>query len=62
MDVATKRIGYEGDGSGNKNQRTPKMRWIARLKSNMRIYGINPDMATDRERYTTTNGRNGSFF
>ena len=25
------------------------MRWLDRLKSDMRIYGINPEMATDRE-------------
>ena len=32
----------------------PKMRWLDRLKSDMRIYGImiNPEMATDRERWS----------
>ena len=29
----------------------PKMRWPDRLKSDMRMYGINPQMATDRERW-----------
>ena len=28
------------------------MRWLDRLKSDMRIYGINPEMATDRERWS----------
>ncbi len=27
------------------------MRWLDRLKSDMRIYGINPEVATDRERW-----------
>ena len=27
------------------------MRWLDRLKSDMRIYGINPEMSTDRERW-----------
>ena len=29
----------------------PKMRWLDRLKSDMRIYGINPEMATDIKRW-----------
>ena len=28
----------------------PNMGWLVRLKSGMRIHGINPEMATDRER------------
>ena len=36
---------------GTRPRGRPKMRWLDRLKSNMRIYGINPEMATDRERW-----------
>ena len=27
------------------------MRWLERLKNDMLIYGFNPEMATDRERW-----------
>ena len=30
----------------------PKIRWLDRPKSDMRIYGINPEMATDKERWS----------
>ena len=36
---------------GTRPRGHPKMRWLDRLKSDMRIYGINPEMATDRERW-----------
>ena len=36
---------------GTRPRGRPKMRWLDRLKSDMRIYGINPEMATDRERW-----------
>ncbi len=34
---------------GTRPRGRPKMRWLDRLKSDMRIYGINPEMVTDRE-------------
>ena len=37
--------------TGTRPRGCPKMRWLDRLKSDMRIYGINPEMATDRERW-----------
>ena len=36
---------------GTRPRGRPKMRWLDRLKSDMRIYGINPEMATDRKRW-----------
>ena len=36
---------------GTRPRGRPNMRWLDRLKSDMRIYGINPEMATDRERW-----------
>ena len=36
--------------TGTRPRGRPKMRWLDGLKSDMRIYGINPEMATDRER------------
>ena len=36
---------------GTRPRGHPTMRWLDRLKSDMRIYGINPEMATDRERW-----------
>ena len=36
---------------GTRPRGRPKMRWLDRLKSDMRIYGINPEMVTDRERW-----------
>ena len=36
---------------GTRPRGRPKMRWLDRLKSDMRIYGINPEMATDRDRW-----------
>ena len=36
---------------GTRPRGRPKMRWLDRLKSDMRIYGINPEMATDREHW-----------
>ena len=35
---------------GTRPRGRPMTRWLDRLKSDMRIYGINPEMATDRER------------
>ena len=32
----------------------PKMRWLDRLKNDMRIYGTNPEMVTDGERWSLT--------
>ena len=37
--------------TGTRPKGRPKMRWLDRPKSDMRIYGINPEMATDRERW-----------
>ena len=39
---------------GNKTslRRHPKMRWLDRLESDMRIYDINPDIASDRQRWS----------
>ena len=37
--------------TGTRPRGRPKMRWLDRLKSDMRIYGINPVMATDRKRW-----------
>ena len=37
--------------TGTRPRGRPKMRWLDRLKSDMRIYGINPEMATDRKRW-----------
>ena len=36
---------------GTRPRGRPKMRWLDKLKSDMRIYGINPEMATNRERW-----------
>ena len=36
---------------GTRPRGRPKMRWLDRLKSDMLIYGINPEMATDRKRW-----------
>ena len=38
--------------TGTRPRGRPKMRWLDRLKSDMGIYGINPEMATDRERWS----------
>ena len=35
---------------GPRHRGRPQMRWLDRLKSDMRIYGINPELATDREK------------
>ena len=35
--------------TGTRPRGRPKMRWLDRLKSDMRIYGINPEMATDTQ-------------
>ena len=37
--------------TGTRPRERPKMRWPDRLKNDMRIYGINLEMATDRERW-----------
>ena len=37
--------------AGTRPRGRPKMRWRDRLKSGMCIYGINTEMATDRERW-----------
>ena len=37
--------------TGTRPRGRPKMRWLDRLKSDMRIYDINSDMATDRKRW-----------
>ena len=37
--------------TGTRPRGRPKMRWLERLKSGMRIYGIKPEMAIDRERW-----------
>ena len=37
--------------TGTRPRVRPKMRWLDGLKSDMRISGINPEMATDRERW-----------
>ena len=37
--------------TGTRPRGRPKMRCLDRLKSDMRIYVINPEMATDRERW-----------
>ena len=36
---------------GTRPRGRPKVRWLDRLKSDMRIYGISPEMATDREHW-----------
>ena len=36
---------------GTRPRGRPMMRWLDRLKSYMHIFGINPEMATDRERW-----------
>ena len=41
----------EHDGDGNPTQRTSKDEMAWQTESHMRIYGINPEMATDRERW-----------
>ena len=38
--------------TGTRTRGRPKMRWLDRLISDMRIYGINPEMATDRKRWS----------
>ena len=37
--------------TGTRPRGRPIMRWLDRLKSDMRIYGINPEMTTDRKRW-----------
>ena len=37
--------------AGTRPRGRPKMRWLDRLKGDMRIYGIKPEMATDRKRW-----------
>ena len=37
--------------TGTRPRGRPKMRWLDRLKSNMHIYGINLEMATDTKRW-----------
>ena len=37
--------------TGTRPRERPKMRRLDRLESDMRIYGINPEMATDRKRW-----------
>ena len=36
---------------GTRPRGRPKMRWLDRLKIDMRIHGINPDMATHKDRW-----------
>ena len=38
--------------TGTRPRGRPKMRRLDTLKSDMRIYGINPEMATDRKRWS----------
>ena len=38
--------------TGTRPRGRPKMRWLDRLKSDTRIYSINPEMATDRKRWS----------
>ena len=38
--------------TGTRPRGRPKMSWIDTLKSDMRIYGNNPEMATDRKRWS----------
>ena len=53
---------------GTRPRGRPKMGSLDRLKSDMGIYGINPEMATDRERWAVmvknvdTNFRSVSMF
>ena len=35
--------------TGTRARGRPKMRWLDRLNNDLRIYGINPEMATDRK-------------
>ena len=44
-----KHIKYAGEGKRPRGR--PNMRWLDRLYSDMRIYGINPEMTTDKERW-----------
>ena len=37
--------------TGTRPRGRPNMRWLDKLKRDMRTYGINPEMATDRERW-----------
>ena len=37
--------------TGTRPRGRPQMRWLDRLKSDMRTYGINPEMTTDRKRW-----------
>ena len=37
--------------TGTRSRGRPKMRWLDRLKSGMRIYGFNPEMPAGRERW-----------
>ena len=37
--------------TGTRPRGRPKMRWLDKLISDMRIYGIKPEMATDRKRW-----------
>ena len=38
-------------GVGTRIRGRPNMRWLDRLKSDMRIHDINPEIATERERW-----------
>ncbi len=38
--------------TGTRPRGSLKMRWLDRLKRDMHICGINPEMATDRERWS----------
>ena len=40
-----KHVGHDCDGNPT------QVRWLDRLQSDMRIYGINPEMVTDREHW-----------
>ena len=37
--------------TGTRPRRRPTNRWLDRLKSDMRIYGISPEIATERDRW-----------
>ena len=51
-DTHLKRSALSMKVTGTRPKGRPKMRWLDRPKSDMRIYGINPEMATDRERWS----------
>ena len=38
--------------TGTRPRGRPNMRWLDRLKSDMRIYGINPEKTTDKKRWS----------